>query len=867
MKLIIQVLFILVLLSPIHSLAYDCAFIQKEMEAKHQDDELIRKEIVELKSKIAVVMDANRQIEEYKNKQRDYFQSNIIKMTAYLGYQTYKEIKPIFGANSFKSIFNWTRSKVGVYVTFESASIGGYTPNAQSLQDQFGAEYEKQLWGKGYYTVHIKPIQTSAKSFVEAVNELKKFENYTLDAYRAYAHKTTDYGKDGKVTDTKDTTMVLVRGKTLVEKCEVAQEALLNLRYELPKTIEQFEQDRRRIKNELEALNKNLTECLKFSPKEVLESEPEKLKDIIENTEVTQLGMIQIDDHNCDGPCAALKSECQQIQAEIDTVDESIEKVFKDVDKKIFNIVDEYTVRSQDIKAELIPIQKRFIEIRKAISAETIIDQSIENIKVLQRESTALINYYIEVLSIEDTALYDYDEKIKELNNKIKALSDNVLEARGLVSYSNYCRSCSNKYIFKYDMTPCGYYCNSCSENPIGQRLSPGAISEAVKKRIAEYNKFSYQRSHKIRQSKSEIKKNRELVEGFGEMIKDRQKVKSLLLNQKSQCKSLVQSYNEVKRERCATYEKIDDLYYYLVEHGVIHVDSKGFGVVDKWIVDNDVEEATSKTRKWYFMLDDYNYELDKLHEKKAIYLEAVSRCLSERIDLGAGNSFGISSVTKDEFDIHQYDYCPRGSYGEPKYGLDWGLSMFFIKLPEYIKSKKISFENEEIDAKYQKLYDEQNEYNRAKYTQDLQERLKFIKEMELLQVETKAESEKREKIKSFYQNFKELYESKDVSSLSSQLSGDWSSSEDDVSIDDLEEYLGSSFDMFDDVSYEISGIYMEKLGENRYAVSYNVEIRGEIYDNEIEHIEKSTVNEELIIKNNRVQIDKTLSGRFWMIK
>jgi len=867
MKFILQVIALVSLIVPIHLNAYDCDFIAKQIQAKQKDDELIRNEIVELNSKIAVVIDANKQIEVYKNKQHDYFQSNVIKMTAYLGYQTYKEIKPISGVNSFKQIFEWTRSKVGAYITFESASVGGYTPNLQSISDQFSGELEKQLWGKGYYSVHIKPIQSRAGEFVKAVNELKKFENYTLDAYRAYAHQTTDYGKDGKITDTKDTSMVLFRGKTLVQKCEEAQEALKKIRYELPRTIEQFKEDRKQIKKELERLVKRYKECLKFSPKlkAVNEEIQSEIKDTVKNQPGEQYDRVPIDNEKCDDTCNKIEEECAKMQISITQTDKEVKEVFEKIGKKIKKLVEDHQFLTSSLKAGYPSLKKRFLEMVRHNNYDIAVDRDLENMRITELEASANISYYKDLLALHTLFLSDYESEIKMFHEKMKALALKIEEAKELTLYSNYCNSCSSHYIFSLGAAPCGYPCNRCREGSLGQNYSPPKVNSFVKKQITDYRVIYRTVESEIKNLKVEIQKKRDILEGIPNLKSLTYSIRSQLSNRKSQCDALLESFNVAKKEKCALYEKIDDLYSYLVTKKVMYVNNSGIGIEDKWIMQSSSKEAKKRIRKWYFMFDDYFYDLEKKFQEVNTLNSAVSSCIYGQGTRGL-SSYSIFYITNKKYDLQSHEYCKRGSYGEAKYGLDSVISRFLAELPAYIDRKKTSFENQEVAKKYNKYWKENLDPN-AKYTEDIQARKDYIKRMEFLQVQAKDEEKNREKIINFYREFQELYQAQDIPSLSSKLAANWSASEDDMSIDDLEEYLGSSFEMFDEVLYKISEINIEKKSQNRYIVTYNLEIIGEIYDNEIEHIEKSMVREELSVNNNRVLIQKTMSGQFWLIQ
>ncbi len=123
-----------------------------------------------------------------------------------------------------------------------------------------------------------------------------------------------------------------------------------------------------------------------------------------------------------------------------------------------------------------------------------------------------------------------------------------------------------------------------------------------------------------------------------------------------------------------------------------------------------------------------------------------------------------------------------------------------------------------------------------------------------------------KQKIEDFYRDFKEAYESKDEGRVVSFLSSDWTSAS-GGDISDMEDNLNRTFRVFDEIEYDISGLNIQPMGENRYRVSYNLNIAGQIYDDDITHKEKSSVQEEVLVKNGKVEIEKTLGGRYWSIK
>lgn len=95
-------------------------------------------------------------------------------------------------------------------------------------------------------------------------------------------------------------------------------------------------------------------------------------------------------------------------------------------------------------------------------------------------------------------------------------------------------------------------------------------------------------------------------------------------------------------------------------------------------------------------------------------------------------------------------------------------------------------------------------------------------------------------------------------------LSDQWESSSDGTTLMDLEETLDNSFSVFDEINCSIENLDIFKLSANKYQISYVITIKGYIYDNDIKHLEKSSVKEEVLIENSKAKISKTLNGNFW---
>lgn len=118
--------------------------------------------------------------------------------------------------------------------------------------------------------------------------------------------------------------------------------------------------------------------------------------------------------------------------------------------------------------------------------------------------------------------------------------------------------------------------------------------------------------------------------------------------------------------------------------------------------------------------------------------------------------------------------------------------------------------------------------------------------------------------IQELYQRFAQEYSNKNLSSLMSLLSDGWMSSSDGTTIMDLEETLGNSFSIFNEIKCEISSLYITHVGIDIYHVNYTITIQGENYENDIKHIEKSSVSEEVKFIEGKPKISQTLSGKYW---
>jgi hypothetical protein len=121
--------------------------------------------------------------------------------------------------------------------------------------------------------------------------------------------------------------------------------------------------------------------------------------------------------------------------------------------------------------------------------------------------------------------------------------------------------------------------------------------------------------------------------------------------------------------------------------------------------------------------------------------------------------------------------------------------------------------------------------------------------------------------IKELYNNFKNAFESRNDSAVASCLSSSWQS-DDGGGVSALQNRLRQTFRTFDEVRYNIQNLAVNRAGDGRYTVNYDVTITSRIYKRNITHEEKSTVSEEVTIDpSGKAKISKTTGGRFWYSK
>ncbi len=120
-------------------------------------------------------------------------------------------------------------------------------------------------------------------------------------------------------------------------------------------------------------------------------------------------------------------------------------------------------------------------------------------------------------------------------------------------------------------------------------------------------------------------------------------------------------------------------------------------------------------------------------------------------------------------------------------------------------------------------------------------------------------------KIRKLYNQFAYYYKTKNLGALIELLSDNWTAY-DGTTLDEMEDILDNSFDIFDSIEYYIYNFRVKPIGNGKFIVSYRNEIVGRIFSEGIVHREKGQVVEEVGIEDGKFKILRTIQGSFWKI-
>ena len=120
--------------------------------------------------------------------------------------------------------------------------------------------------------------------------------------------------------------------------------------------------------------------------------------------------------------------------------------------------------------------------------------------------------------------------------------------------------------------------------------------------------------------------------------------------------------------------------------------------------------------------------------------------------------------------------------------------------------------------------------------------------------------------VKKLYEDFKQAYESRNVSRVMSFIDENWTS-QDGSEISDLEEHLSRIFRVFNEISFSISNLNVSDEGNGNYTVSYDLHMTSRIHAKNIKREEKSSVSEKARTVDGKTRIYKTENGSYWLVK
>ena len=178
--------------------------------------------------------------------------------------------------------------------------------------------------------------------------------------------------------------------------------------------------------------------------------------------------------------------------------------------------------------------------------------------------------------------------------------------------------------------------------------------------------------------------------------------------------------------------------------------------------------------------------------------------------------------------------------------------------LNEWITGYPVAMQAFAERQKHQQQEFERQRLARLKAEQEAEKKRRQAEEEKTL-----ALAAEQKAIRNLYQQFAKAYENRDSGGVMQCISGSWSAPN-DMTMDDLEESLDNSFSVFDEVTFAISGLTIQKTGAT-YTVSYTANLVGRILDQDLQHRETSQVTDIVVIDKDGPKISRTTGGRVWL--
>jgi hypothetical protein len=120
--------------------------------------------------------------------------------------------------------------------------------------------------------------------------------------------------------------------------------------------------------------------------------------------------------------------------------------------------------------------------------------------------------------------------------------------------------------------------------------------------------------------------------------------------------------------------------------------------------------------------------------------------------------------------------------------------------------------------------------------------------------------------IKDLYEEFRSAYEQQDDIGLLSLLADDWEAL-DGTTLFDLEDNLRRTFRLYDEVQVSLQSLIINRVGINQFQATYDITITSRMYDRNLVHEEKSSVDEVVRVEDGKPKIIRTIQGRYWYVE
>jgi hypothetical protein len=198
----------------------------------------------------------------------------------------------------------------------------------------------------------------------------------------------------------------------------------------------------------------------------------------------------------------------------------------------------------------------------------------------------------------------------------------------------------------------------------------------------------------------------------------------------------------------------------------------------------------------------------------------------------------------------------------------DSRLHAAYQALPDFLKR------SQRVHTSYQRHKQEMNRLRGSLYYERAEEERRRAAEKEwLAAIERRRAEEDRaravetrlQSVRQLYQDFAAAYEARNLGRIVRLMAPDWQA-DDGSDLRDLEDNLSNSFRVFDRIGFRVDNLNIHPLDDRHFQVNYQLTINGQIFQMNLKHEEKSSVQDLVVVEpDGSVRIRSTSGGRLWM--